>query len=123
MEEEVKNETVVEEPTVEEKPMENKPKKKSKIWLLIVLLVILVAILVGFYFLKTNQDKNKKKEAGKTEVVTPIKDVSEYRITGNSLQNFDLYFLQVENKEENMLYSPLSIKYALEMLGEGAICE
>ena len=119
MEEEVKEETVVEETPVEEtKPVEEKPKKKSKLWLLIGLLVILAAILVGFFFLKKNQDK--KADEKKTKVVTPAKELSEYRITGNSLQNFDLYFMQIENKQENMLYSPLSIKYALEMLGEGS---
>ena len=29
-------------------------------------------------------------------------------------------FLKMENKKENMIYSPLSIKYALQMLNEGA---
>ena len=37
-----------------------------------------------------------------------------------SLENFDLYFLQLENTKENKIYSPLSIKYALAMLQEGA---
>ena len=41
-------------------------------------------------------------------------------MSGNDLQNFDLYFLQLENPTKNSVYSPLSIKYALEMLGEGA---
>ena len=34
--------------------------------------------------------------------------------------NFDLLFLKLENNKKNMLYSPLSIKYALHMLLEGA---
>ncbi|ORX78890.1 cellulosomal serpin precursor [Anaeromyces robustus] len=33
---------------------------------------------------------------------------------------FDFSFLKLENNKENMLYSPLSIKYALKMLLEGA---
>ncbi len=33
---------------------------------------------------------------------------------------FDLSFLKLENKKENLIYSPLSIKYALKMLNEGA---
>ena len=33
---------------------------------------------------------------------------------------FDLSFLKLENKKENLIYSPLSIKYALKMLEEGA---
>ena len=43
-----------------------------------------------------------------------------YRLSGNSLENFDLRFLQLENEKKNKIYSPLSIKYALEMLKEGA---
>jgi len=35
-------------------------------------------------------------------------------------QDFDFTFLKMENNKENMLYSPLSIKYALKMLEEGA---
>lgn len=42
-----------------------------------------------------------------------------YAVEGNSLQDFDLGFLQLEDKAENMICSPLSIKYALGMLNEG----
>ena len=41
-------------------------------------------------------------------------------MSGNSLENFDLYFLKLENEAKNKVYSPLSIKYALEMLAEGS---
>ena len=41
-------------------------------------------------------------------------------MSGNSLENFDLAFLKIENEAKNKVYSPLSIKYALEMLAEGA---
>lgn len=41
-------------------------------------------------------------------------------ITKNGLDNFDLEFLKLENKEKNKIYSPLSIKYALGMLMTGA---
>jgi len=34
--------------------------------------------------------------------------------------DFDFSFLKLENKKKNMLYSPLSIKFALKMLQEGA---
>ena len=34
--------------------------------------------------------------------------------------NFELNFLKLENKQGNIIYSPLSIKYALKMLQEGA---
>lgn len=41
-------------------------------------------------------------------------------MSGNKLEDFDLRFLQIETKKQNVVYSPLSIKYALQMLGEGA---
>ena len=41
-------------------------------------------------------------------------------MSGNSLENFDLQFLKLENEEVNKIYSPLSIKYALQMLSDGA---
>ena len=34
------------------------------------------------------------------------------------MKNFDTFFLKHDNKKENKLYSPLSIKYALEMIQE-----
>ena len=40
-------------------------------------------------------------------------------MSSNSLEKFDLYFLQLENAKKNAIYSPLSIKYALAMLQEG----
>lgn len=55
------------------------------------------------------------------ETENEVKEVfSEYKMTSNSLEKFDLYFLKLENGTVNKVYSPLSIKYALEMLSEGA---
>ena len=34
--------------------------------------------------------------------------------------DFSIKFLKLENDKQNMIYSPLSIKYALKMLNEGA---
>ena len=39
---------------------------------------------------------------------------------GNGLSDFDLKFLKLENGAENKIYSPLSIKYALQMLAEAS---
>jgi len=38
-------------------------------------------------------------------------------------KNFDVEFLKMENSTKNTIYSPLSIKYALNMLNEGAFGE
>ena len=91
----------------------NKNTKGSK-WLLPItlLIVVIIAIIISFTILHNNT-----KNSG--EVQSEIEQ-SEYRISGNSLEPFDLYFLQLENEKSNKVYSPLSIKYALAMLNEGA---
>lgn len=65
--------------------------------------------------------RNKGKEEGKidTGLSKPETVTSEYEIKGNSIQKFDLQFMKIENAKKNMIYSPLSIKYALGMLAEG----
>ena len=49
--------------------------------------------------------------------------ISDLIMSGNGLSDFDLKFLKLENKAVNKVYSPLSIKYALQMLSEGAAGE
>ena len=98
--------------------MKEETKKNNKTWVIIVILLIVVAGGVGIYF----YTKQKSKPTPKPNVnnVTPELTKSSYQINSNSLENFDLYFLKLENELENKAYSPLSIKYALEMLEEGA---
>lgn len=86
--------------------------KKKKITIISIVIIIIV-VLISVIFLLT---KNNKKTTSKTN--SEIK-ASAYKISGNSLEDFDLYFLQLENAKKNKVYSPLSIKYALEMLEEG----
>jgi len=88
----------------------NKTPKKA---ILIIGIIIILALIVGltvFAIIKNNQNDDE---------TVPI-EKSEYWISDNSLEAFDLYFLQSENGKQNKVYSPLSIKYALEMLKEGA---
>ena len=89
----------------------------------IIICILILAIIIACYFIfyKDNKEetKDKNNKTKETEVKKPDLK-SEYRLSGNGLENFDLYFLQLENEEKNKVYSPLSIKYALEMLGEGA---
>ncbi len=59
-------------------------------------------------------DSSSKEKSSKKTVK------SELKMDDNSLSDFDLYFLKLENNGKNKVYSPLSIKYALEMLSEGA---
>ncbi len=124
MNEEKKESTVAEQVNVQEtnpsSPVELKEssestgkKKKTPMIFAVLLCIILVCIIV-FVMIRFGNQKKEKAEVDKQEVQ------SEYRMTGNALENFDLSFLKLENGEKNIIYSPLSIKYALEMLSEGA---
>ena len=94
---------------------EEKPKTKHKALKIIIILLVLALIACGVcWYLGLFNQKPTKQSTKKKEVY------SKYRLSGNDLEDFDLYFLQLENEEKNKVYSPLSIKYALEMLGEGA---
>lgn len=101
---------------------EDKVKKKNTKKGIIIGLVILVLILLsGFIFLKfkdkndNSNDNNIHKEEVKKE-----NKYSKYTLNSNTLEEFDLYFLQLENDMTNKVYSPLSIKYVLAMLREAA---
>ena len=103
---------------------ENKkgPQKNNKIWLAIFILLIVFSLMMLIYYLPlalNNMKKDNKDDDNKVDI-TPNVVESAYRISGNSLEKFDLTFLQIENNQKNMVYSPLSIKYALGMLSEGA---
>lgn len=92
--------------------------KKKKIILNIIVCIITITLIGIMLFIYLNSNKNieepKKNSIEKKEVKT------EYRMSGNGLEKFDLAFLKFENNGKNMVYSPLSIKYTLEMLAEGA---
>ena len=93
---------------------EKKP-KKSKKGLIIVLIILILLIAAGayYYFMIYNKKETKT-------IKNEPSPKYEYKMKGNSLENFDLKFMQLENNGKNIVYSPLSIKYALAMLSEGA---
>ena len=122
--------------------MEEKKKKFPKVVVLYIIIVILIIISLGEfvyykyeeYSLKGLQEENNSNveysDASNTNNTDKIsnsssdkktnEEKSEYKITGNSIQDFDIKFLKLEKSKENKIYSPLSIKYALGMLKEGA---
>lgn len=114
---EVKEETPIigEKETKEETSKENTPNNdKSKLALMILAIAVLIAAIVAVVI-----PQFTKKEEEKTIVTDKQEVKSEYKLKGNHLQDFDIKFLQLENGEKNIIYSPLSIKYALQMLNEG----
>lgn len=111
------------------------PRRKSK-WPLIVLAIIFVSLLGIFsyyYFLANNETNNTKfpieNEAGQKEQKEdepkiekddyPIFPAANYKVDGN-VMSLDLSFLKLNNEEKNIVFSPLSIKYALSMLVDAA---
>ena len=93
-----------------------KKKKKTIITTFIVILILILCGILAYYFLFLKKDNGKNKNQNVNNIILE----SEYEMSGNELEDFDLTFLKLENNEENMIYSPLSIKYALEVLAEGA---
>ena len=101
---------------------ETTPKKNNK-GVLVALILLIIAVVVCIFFIL---NPNKKNSSGKGDDTTKEKETvkenkyAAYQLKGNNLQDFDLYFLQLENEKKNKVYSPLSIKYALSMLENGA---
>ncbi|MBQ8535353.1 MAG: hypothetical protein IJ463_06680 [Bacilli bacterium] len=116
--EETENEEKVEEAVVEP-PKKEEPtgNDNSKLIIIILAIVVLIAAIVAVIV------PSMVKEEEKTIVTDKQEVKSEYRLEGNHLQDFDISFLKLENGEKNIIYSPLSIKYALQMLAEGTAGE
>ncbi|NLA33042.1 MAG: serpin family protein [Mollicutes bacterium] len=91
---------------------------------------IIVIMLIGtvIYNLSIKKESildntSRVKEINETEETNNEEDNFELEVnnmSGNGIEDFDFSFLQLENKKENIIYSPLSIKYALKMLEEGS---
>ena len=90
------------------------PKKTN----IVIPVIIILAVLCCAGFIGFKYFENRKKPVDKEVNIPKIN--GSFRMSGNGLENFDLAFLQLEDKKENVVYSPLSIKYALHMLSEGA---
>ena len=115
---EVLNEKTTTIEKVEEKVPDKKDNKNSAVLIFTILgglvfMLIVVACIVILPGLTGGKNT--------TKVGNDANDVySTYKMTGNSLENFDLAFLKLENNGKNQVYSPLSIKYALAMLSEAS---
>lgn len=96
-------------------------KKKTIIICIIVLLVIIAAVCIYFFLIRKSDNEENNNNNNEIQNETEIINTnSPYKLTSNGLEPFDLYFMQLENNGKNKVYSPLSIKYALAMLSEGA---
>jgi len=96
-----------------------KGKKESNINLMLIGLIIVMliaSITIWGYILLRNQIEANNGSAPRKTVTRKSGKTS----TSSNADDFDLSFLKLENVEKNSLYSPLSIKYALHMVKEGA---
>ena len=88
---------------------------KTAIALIIIFLVIIVVIIAVILGKNGNNNKATDNLASNNTTVTDIEEKE-----SNVGDEFSTKFLKLENNKQNMVYSPLSIKYALKMLEEGA---
>lgn len=108
--------------------MEENPKKKkghASTIIILFLLIVIVCLCVYMFYTKNSNNESAEmitntQQEEKIQVQEEAKKYSPYTIKNNSLNYFDLAFLKFENENKNKIYSPLSIKYTLEMLSEGA---
>lgn len=94
--------------------MQENKELKIKLKTVIILIVILLIAVVAIFVLIMN----KGDEIGSKGGSTIVGNESEKQQAMDT--DFSMSFLKLENDKQNMIYSPLSIKYALKMLNEGA---
>lgn len=100
--------------------MEDNKGFKINFFTLLIILMVLIAIVVMFVVFAKNSGKIRSNTTygnNTNKVENEIKARSEYNMDKT---DFALEFLKMENNKSNMIYSPLSIKYALNMLKDGA---
>ena len=103
---------------------ENKETKQIKIKLgtAISLIVLLLVIIVIISIIIVNKKEITNPRSSNTNEIIVEHNKEDEKDLENQILNsdFSMQFLKLENNKENMIYSPLSIKYALNMLKEGA---
>ena len=101
----------------------DQPAKKSKAHLIAILasLFIIGAGVATWFITHPNNSSNTsvQNDIEPAPALEPV-EASKLALKGNGLSDFDLAFLHLENKQDNVVYSPLSMKYALAMLKDGA---
>lgn len=99
--------------------------KLGTVIIIVVLLIIALTIAIVVLNKKTNDDNNTTGNtlAQNNSIKDNTQTINPEVVTGNEIVNqsdLTMSFLKLENEKKNMIYSPLSIKYALSMLNEGA---
>ena len=119
---------------MEEEKNEKKEGKRIKLstFILVLIIMLLISIIVCFAIFSDSlkllfNGNNNSNSTNSTTQITPTEEHlsadDETLAISSGLSNFDLKFLKDAKEKKNTIYSPLSIKYALKMLEEGATGE
>ncbi|MBR3594817.1 hypothetical protein IKL45_01085 [Candidatus Saccharibacteria bacterium] len=102
-------------------PEKAKPRFRKGLYAVAIVCCLAIIGVSGWYLFsqKTSIKTAVQNDIEPAPALEPI-PASKLAMKGNSLSDFDLAFLRLENKQDNVIYSPLSIKYALAMLADGA---
>ncbi|MCI9087277.1 MAG: serpin family protein [Clostridia bacterium] len=104
---------------------EEEPKKKeiklsaiiiTAVIVFVVILVIMAIVILG----GSNKEPNQPIVNNNTIQNNDVENTDIPVQITREISEFPIDFLKLENQKQNMIYSPLSIKYALNMLNEGA---
>lgn len=93
--------------------MKEKKEIKIKFKTAVILVILLLIVIMTIFAVMINS----KEQNGIGRNTTIIGNKVGEQATDS---DFSMKFLKMENNKQNMIYSPLSIKYALKMLNEGA---
>lgn len=104
--------------------MAQKKQIKLSLTTAIILIIVFIAVLalICFSIIKSGQNSKAEKNTGEAIEMHDDKVTDDGKMTSKikSNEDFATRFLKMENNEKNIIYSPLSIKYALNLLSEGA---
>ena len=105
--------------------VDNSKENKIKIKLTTaIVFIIIVTLCCGMIAVISNKNNYKKDEKNVQIENKKMKEVisqgDKEKMENADSKEFSIKFLQLENEPENKIYSPLSIKYALSMLKDGA---
>lgn len=101
---------------------EIKIKFRTFIILVIAVLLIITAIIATITIKEKNKNQSNSNQSSQNQETNQIQNsnISNPQTNQEQISNFTMQFLKLENNKQNLVYSPLSIKYALKMLNEGA---
>ncbi len=103
--------------------MQEKKEIKIKFKTFIILVIAVLLIITAIIATITIKGKNKNQANSNNQETNQIQNsnISNTQTSqAEQISNFTMQFLKLENNKQNLIYSPLSIKYALKMLNEGA---